>query len=1040
MAKSNLPVFRLFTLFFSLGLFASMAYADEGGIFRLEAEWKASSQSLIIKSKGRVQDDDQNNTSADIINADTNQLIFSESLELEDDGKWELEAKQSLSGPPPCKVRILVENNSRSSRTIKNAPANCDDGSTGGAPPVANAGNDQTLTLAANQTNINVQLNGNISSDADGTIEQYNWTGTPNPDNVAAPIVNLAAGQYSFNLQVTDNDGLTSNTDSVSISVVEASSNQPPFANAGADKTLTLAVNQTSINLQLDGTLSEDTDGSIQQYIWNGVPNPDDIATPSVNLGVGQFSFSLQVIDNEGLSSAIDSVTVNVITGQIGDLPSINSTSVNSFSQSPAVSIPVLVNNGDYALLAANDLGMHCADLDYQIFSILPPFNVVHAQVVKKGSGNTDPKLMDDTDIELSYSAASNANDPALATASQTPVFKSNFWQDDDNDGKTVGFDAYSPLFFGLLQPGDIAANDTGLPVPESALLRECLNDYLNGIEGPEGPRAKCGFQQQSMPGKNNPYIENAPANFARYDREVNFFNELLGPLGLGSIIHEANWWSADGIPVLPVDDAGRDNAYPLMRMQAKDKTTGAILASTDIVLPVASEANCQNCHAAELDCATTTQETGDLFNCTEEAIDRTTFNVMTLNGDDNDELPPGDTLLQRLLNAAKINVLRLHDKKHNTQLDASRPIQCSTCHYSPALDLAQLGPTDSAGTEQTSHISMTRAMHGHHGDLKNRDGNDLFPAMPEPIGRPRLAANDVLEKTCYQCHPGTKTQCLRGAMTAGGVVCQDCHGDMQHVGNDFSENLASTPWPAGANLSKRIPWASEPQCQSCHTGDAVNNLASQFPSIVATDGIRLLKSFTVTNGKDNNGNNDGTEIAAPIHASNNRFAENESLYRLSKGHGGLMCEACHGSTHAIFPNPNPNANDNVTSVQLQGHRGTITECSTCHKPGSLDLTLDGPHGMHPVNDRNWNKEHEELAENNPSVCKTCHGVNGEGTVLSKTATQRQLLCKNKKGSLCDQEEETITVAKGTKIGCQQCHENLIHGEQEEDSEKEEED
>lgn len=32
-----------------------------------------------------------------------------------------------------------------------------------------------------------------------------------------------------------------------------------------------------------------------------------------------------------------------------------------------------------YTVLAANDLGMHCADLDYQIFSILPPFNVVHA-------------------------------------------------------------------------------------------------------------------------------------------------------------------------------------------------------------------------------------------------------------------------------------------------------------------------------------------------------------------------------------------------------------------------------------------------------------------------------------------------------------------------------------------------------------------------------------------------------------------------------------------------------------------------------------
>ncbi|MDH5484825.1 MAG: hypothetical protein OEY43_06260, partial [Gammaproteobacteria bacterium] len=37
-----------------------------------------------------------------------------------------------------------------------------------------------------------------------------------------------------------------------------------------------------------------------------------------------------------------------------------------------------------YSILAVNDLGMHCADLDYQVFSILPPFNVLHAQVIRK--------------------------------------------------------------------------------------------------------------------------------------------------------------------------------------------------------------------------------------------------------------------------------------------------------------------------------------------------------------------------------------------------------------------------------------------------------------------------------------------------------------------------------------------------------------------------------------------------------------------------------------------------------------------------------
>ena len=85
-------------------------------------------------------------------------------------------------------------------------------------------------------------------------------------------------------------------------------------------------------------------------------------------------------------------------------------------------------------------------------------------------------------------------------------------------------------------------------------------------------------------------------------------------------------------------------------------------------------------------------------------------------------------------------------------------------------------------------------------------------------------------------------------------------------------------------------------------------------------------------------------------------------LYRVSKGHGGVMCEGCHGSTHAIWPNANPWANDNVTATQIQGHSGTITECTVCHED-SLGLTLDGPHGMHPVADRHWNKDHEEMED-----------------------------------------------------------------------------
>ena len=67
------------------------------------------------------------------------------------------------------------------------------------------------------------------------------------------------------------------------------------------------------------------------------------------------------------------------------------------------------------------------------------------------------------------------------------------------------------------------------------------------------------------MPGNPGPSIVNAAQHFDRFDHSFNFFNGLLGGLGLGAVIPETNWFSAEGVPIMPVDDQGRSNAYPLM-------------------------------------------------------------------------------------------------------------------------------------------------------------------------------------------------------------------------------------------------------------------------------------------------------------------------------------------------------------------------------------------------------------------------------------------------------------------------------------------
>ena len=131
--------------------------------------------------------------------------------------------------------------------------------------------------------------------------------------------------------------------------------------------------------------------------------------------------------------------------------------------------------------------------------------------------------------------------------------------------------------------------------------------------------------------------------------------------------------------------------------------------------------------------------------------------------------------------------------------------------------------------------------------------------------------------------------------------------------------------------------------------------------------------------------------------------AQGISLYRFSRGHGNLQCEACHGSTHAIYP---AHTADNLLSKGIQGHIGTIGECSACHE-NVPNTTNGGPHGMHPVGST-WVSRHGDIAENSASQCTKCHGSDYRGTPLSKMFTDRVMIGKSFK--------------KGHKVSCYDCH------------------
>lgn len=190
--------------------------------------------------------------------------------------------------------------------------------------PTADAGPDQTWNLAPGQTQIDVTLNGGGSSDTDGTIAAYTWSGNPDPADVASPVVPLPAGEFAFTLVVTDDDGEQSAPDNCTITVVAAPVNQPPVARAGSDQTHTLAFGQSDKRISLDGYGSSDPDGQITAYTWTGTPKPADGPQPVLTLSAGTYVFTLVVTDDAGAQSASDSVTVEILQPSSGHPPQLS--------------------------------------------------------------------------------------------------------------------------------------------------------------------------------------------------------------------------------------------------------------------------------------------------------------------------------------------------------------------------------------------------------------------------------------------------------------------------------------------------------------------------------------------------------------------------------------------------------------------------------------------------------------------------------------------------------------------------------------------
>jgi hypothetical protein len=504
-------------------------------------------------------------------------------------------------------------------------------------------------------------------------------------------------------------------------------------------------------------------------------------------------------------------------------------------------------------------------DADFSVFSILPPFNTIHAQLID-AQGNL---VVNPGTITVTYQAVADPQGSFNSTSRD----KTNFWQ-------------YVKPIYGA----DLAVD--------------------HGLAG------------QAMPG-----LANVPQ-----------------PMSFDAV---QSWFSAVGIPITPNDDHGTKNAYPMMRLTARD-ASGAVLATTDIVLPVSDEMDCRICHGSNT--SVDARPNGGWANNPDPQIDYR-VNILLLHDDRRDNR----TKYEQTLTAAGYNTRGLYA----TSQDDGHPILCAACHPSNALP----------GSGQPGMRQLTHSIHSVH-------DNVIDPINGLTLGQ---SSN---RSACYRCHPGSETRCLRGAMGASvaadgsmAMQCQSCHGTMSEVGS-----------------IGRTGWLDQPSCQNCHTGDAMVNSGA----------IRYTTAFETTGAR--------RQPASQLFATNpNVPAAGFDLYRFSYGHGGLACEACHGSTHAEVPAAH--GNDNVQNIRLQGNAGVLADCRTCHNR-TPNTVGGGPHGMHPVGAA-WVEDHGDAAEDGGAGrCKTCHGRDYKGTVLSAALGDRQL----------NTEFGSRTFWRGFRVSCYACH------------------
>jgi hypothetical protein len=534
-------------------------------------------------------------------------------------------------------------------------------------------------------------------------------------------------------------------------------------------------------------------------------------------------------------------------------------------------------------ILSWNNLGMHCMDSDYSVFSILPPYNTIESQLIVGGKLVTN-----DVGYRITYQAIADPTGSFNATA----MGKGNFY-------------TYAPSLFGVTL--DPEAGLAGWSMPGTNNVPQDLRFEQTNQPATDVFTRVNWFRAEGIPIspyddalRKNPYPlmrliawNGAKQPVATNDIVLPVSDEMdcrgCHASGTTAAAKPASGWVWDGLPerdyrlnILRLHDERQFEGHAALYAEALDAwgfnprgLFQGVLADNKPVL-------CATCHASEA-----------LGTSGYSPIPPLTAAIHTFHAH------VRDLVLKTTLDdsANRAACYRCHPGSTTRCLrgamggavaaDGSMAMQCQSCHG----NMSTVGSTNRVGWFMEPACQQC-----HTGTASSNNGQIRYTSVfTDTNGTVRVPVNSTFATTPNT--PATGLSLYRFSTGHGGLQCSACHG------------------------------STHAEFPSTHANDNLRNLALQGHAGVMVECTSCHATMTVTSATALSGPHGIHPVGQGWVSAHHSYAEGN----LSK------CQGCHGTDFRGTELSRAQGTRNLSatfdggSVTLHLYRGALVSCYSCH-------------------------------------------------------------------------------------------------------------